>query len=224
MLGAGGVEDAAGREEVVRARSLVDGVAGRSSRAARSWDRGRPSRRRCGRTARRPSARRCGCRAPPQHSAGHADRHLRRAASGSRLGPASRALDGPRRLPEQRVERVPCLLQRRPAAGGMVARVLSSSVGRLGRVQLRGRAVLEARLGDPQRLLLDSGVLLGLPDQHLEGADRDVRARHLGGQRDQGGLVVGHRGEQARRPPTSTPRRYLPQKSSSQAASNPPGS
>ena len=36
-----------------------------------------------------------------------------------------------------------------------------------------------------------------LADQHFGGAQRDVRARDLRGQRDQRRLVVGHRGEQA---------------------------
>jgi len=40
----------------------------------------------------------------------------------------------------------------------------------LGRVELRRRAVAEARRRDIQRLLLKLGVLLGLRDQHLEGS------------------------------------------------------
>ena len=108
---------------------------------------------------------------PPQHLGGHADRHL-----GGRLrislGPAEQRLDGARSA--ARAAWLSAL--RACCSAGLQLRDRGPRAleqrRRLGRVQLRGRAVLEPRLRDPQRLLLDPGVLLGLPDQHLEGADR----------------------------------------------------
>ena len=88
------------------------------------------------------------------------------------------------------------------------------------------RAPRSRRCGNATRqsrsaLLLKPGVLLGLLDEHLEGPNRDVGSRDFRGERDE-------RRSSSRLPTrarlaasASTPRRYLPQKSSSQAASKP---
>ena len=177
---------------------------GRSCRGSRSSGRARPWRRRSGRTARRRAARRCGCRA-----AAAASRPARRR-------PPSRAPSGSPWARQQRVDasraaaRAGCSRRCAPAASP-VLQLGDRGPGalqqrrRLGRIELRGRAVSEARLGDLQRLLLDRDVLLGLRDQHLEGADDDVGPRDLRGQRDEGRVVVGDRRRAGWRPPPPRP-------------------
>src|SRR6185369_8051875 len=98
--------------------------------------------------------------------------------------------DGARRLPEQRGQRVARLHEADLELRDGGARALQLR-RRLRRIELRGGAVLETRLGDLERLFLQGGVVPGQVDQHLLRADRDVRARDLGGQRDQRVVVVG---------------------------------
>ncbi len=135
-------------------------------------------------------------------------------AFGISLGPASKRVDGPGRLPEERAQGVARLLEPGRELGDRGPGALQQG-RRLGRIELRGRPVPEARLGDLQRLLLNLDVLLGLLDQHLEGADDDVGARDLGGERDEGRVVVGDRPEQGgglrfHAPPVLAPEVQLP--------------
>ena len=167
------------------------------ARAARSWDRDRPWRRRCGRTARRPPARRCGCR-----DAGAASRPARRpppsrAASGSPAGPQQRAR-WCRRAARAACASALCACCSAACSCGIDARVLSSSVVAWVGIQLRRRAVLEPRLARSPA---------PLPEAWRSPRPAGSAPRRCGSRRTSappprsarpGAVVVGHRGEQAR--------------------------
>ena len=75
-------------------------------------------------------------------------------AFGISLGPAEQCLDGARRLPEQRAQGVASLLQPDVQLGDGGPGALQQR-RRLGHIELRGGTVAEARLGDPQPVLLN---------------------------------------------------------------------
>ena len=131
------------------------------------------------------AARRCGC--PDAAAASRPARRPppSRAPSGSPWARPAARRRVPGRLPEQRAQGVSRLLQPDLQLGDRGAGALEQR-RRLGHVELRGGAVAEAGLGDlaappPGAATFSCGLL----DEHLEGADHDVGARDLRGERDE---------------------------------------
>ena len=100
-----------------------------------------------------------------------------------------------RSLAEQRGQRVLGLLQARLELRDRGPRALEQRA-RLHHVELRGRAVVEARLRDAQAFLLHRDVPACQLDEDLERADRRVGPRDLRGKRDERVVVIGDRREE----------------------------
>ena len=177
-------------------------------------DRGRPWRRRCGRTARRRQLGAADVRAPPQHLGRHADGHLRRRRRDLlRVRPAARPRC-PAVCPSSvlRAFRACCS----PVCSwGMVARVLSSRVvawvtSSSDVAPLRKR---DWAISSPCSCTLTFARASSMSTSKV--ADDDVGSRDLRGQRDEGRVVVGDGREQAGRlrldaPPVLPPEVQLP--------------